>query len=269
MKKIIIWTLCVSLLCGCSPAVMPTEPAPAETGSPTEAVTEPRTEPVTEPTETLPTPTEPAAERADHEICRLDRSVRNEAGEVIILFYYDRVILGEGEEFRESNRILEASAEAFLEEIPIDELIDWAQQMDIGPEYPFLCNVTAEVTHNDNGIFSMKLARDWYAGGVHNLDYEGMTFDLRADRAVTLTELFPEEADVIVSRLKTLVWAELAAMYGQSADAEMWDKLQAYEAEEFLFYIEDGELILTFPTYTFGSGADGAMTLPTGQYIGE
>lgn len=271
MKKIILLLLCIFLLSGCGPAALPTEPAVTGPVPPSEPATEIRTEPATSPmaTEPTPAPTQPPARQADYEILRLDHSVRNEDGEVIISFYYDQAILNNGNEFKEINRILAANAADFLNRYPVDEMTDLAKQMQIGPEYPFVCNVTAEVTHNADGIFSVKLTRDWYAGGVRNLDYDGMTFDLGSDRAVTLTELFPEEADVIITRLKTLTWVELSAMYGEIADAEMWDKLQAYEAEDFLFYIQNGELILTFPTYSFGPGAAGAMILPTGQYIGE
>lgn len=270
MKKIVIWLICALLLTGCQ-AALPTEPEEMGTVPVTEpTVTEPlptETEPA--PTETLPVPTEPVIDDAAYEILRLDQSVRNESDEVIILFYYDQVILDGGDAFPEINRIIRADGEAFLEEIDIAEMMDWAEQMRIGSEFPFLCNVTAEVVHNADGVFSIRLTRDWYAGGVRNTDDYGMTFDLREDRAVTIAELFPEEEDVIIGRLKTLVWAELVEIYGENASMEMWDKLQAYEAEDFLFYIRDGELILTFPTYTFGAGADGSLTVATGQYIGK
>lgn len=274
MKKILIWLLCVMMLSGCraaQPETPGTEPTVTEpvVQMPTDAETVPEsTEPTAAPTapaETVPAQTQHSADWANYEIVRMDHSVKREDGETLVLFYSDKVVLEEGEAYEGINRILSEAAIEFITDTDIGAMAEQAEQMMVGTGYPFLNSMTAEVTHNAGGVFGIMLTRDWYAGGVGNTDYFGMTFSLREDRAVTLAELFP---DVTEERLKDIVWAALEAEYGEAMFEGVWEDLQAYKLEEFPFYIRDGELVLTFPTYTFGPGAAGAMTVPTGLNIG-
>lgn len=275
MKKILIWLMCVMMLSGCraaqpeAPGTEPTvtEPVvPMPTAAETAAESTEPTAALTAPSETVPAQTQPPADRASYEIVRMDHSVQAEDGETLVLFYYDKVVLDEGEAYEGINRILSEAAVEFITGTDIGAMAEQAERMMVSTGCPFLNSMTAEVTHNADGVFGIMLTRDWYAGGVGNTDYFGMTFSLREDRAVTLAELYP---DVTEQQLKDIVWAALEAEYGEAMFEGVWEDLQAYELEEFPFYIRDGELILTFPTYTFGPGAAGAMTVPTGLDIGE
>lgn len=256
MKKIMILALCaVVLLSGCRAA------EPDVTQEQPEATVPVITEQVAEATE--PTVTEPAVDWAEYEIVRQDHSIRNEADEVIILFYYDQVIL-EGE-YEQINSIIAADEEAFLAGYDLAGMTELAETMGIGPEFPFSNNVTAAVTHNAGGVFSILMTREWFAGGVHNVDHYGMTFDLREDRQVTLAELIP---DVTEERLKEIAWTALSAEYGDMMFESAYEDLQTYAMEDFLFYVRDGELFLTFSTYSLGPGAAGPMTVATGIWLG-
>ena len=42
--------------------------------------------------------------------------------------------------------------------------------------------------------------------------------------------------------------------------------LQSWTLADFSFYLEEGELVLAFPTYTFGPGAMGATVIRTGLH---
>ncbi len=203
-------------------------------------------------------------ESVEYQISRQDNSYRNPSGEILIENYYDQVILkGDSENISLINSaISDDMYESFLNP---EDMQAYAQHAK--PEFPYCSNHIAEVTHNANGYISIKIYTEWYMGGVHNSIWYGMTFNVNTGSPATLTELTGIDSKALESQLKEKTWSYLTTEQGDELFAEAYDTLQDYTLDEFDFSVENGEIVLLFPVYTFAPGVSGSMTVPTGMYI--
>ncbi len=203
-------------------------------------------------------------ESVEYQISRQDNSYLNPSGEILIENYYDQVILkGDSESISLINSaISDDMNESFLN---LEDMQAYAQHAK--QEFPYCSNHIAEVTHNANGYISIKIYTEWYMGGVHNSIWYGMTFDLNTGSPATLTELTGIDSKTLESQLKEKTWHYLTNERGNELFAEAYDTLQNYTLDKFYFSVENGEIILLFPVYTFAPGVSGSMTVPTGVCI--
>ena len=267
MKKLTIVFLLLGILTACAPA-------PAETGS-AEPSASTETRPlVTVPAETLPSepvPPAPGQHQAAFSILENDDSIRTDRGDRLVTILYDQVILDTSQpQWAPINETIAGSYRAFREET--DHLREtppetWEEMLaQQGALYgTFRCTCRAEVTNNSGGIFSIRMTRDWYMGGVFNQDYTGMTFDLTTGQQMELVQLSDLPEAEFTRQLKDIVCAELAE-YVDVLHEDPAEVLEAYTLEDNSFHIREGELVLTFPTYTFGPGAMGPTVIKTGLY---
>lgn len=203
-------------------------------------------------------------ENVEYQIIKQDNSYRNINGEVLIENYYDQVILkGDSESI---SLINSAICDDMYENLFNHEDIKTDAQY-ATPEYPFCSNYTAEVTHNADGYISIKMYTEWYMGGVFNSIWYGMTFDLNTGRAATLAELTGIDAKTLESRLKEKTWSYLTSEMLEALFEDAYDTLQDYTLDEFNYCLQNGEIVLLFPVYTFAPGVAGSTQVPTGIYI--
>ena len=83
----------------------------------------------------------------------------------------------------------------------------------------------------------------------------------------TLASLTGKNPSSLETELKNII--EYSLNTGMSAPmVDVPETLAEYSLEDFDFYIDyKGEIILTFPTYTFFSGADGPTVINTEIFI--
>lgn len=267
MKKLIVLFLLLGTLAGCTAA-------PAETGSAEPSVPAETQPPLTVPAEiqsSEPVPPAPGQHQAAFSILENDDSIRNDRGDRLVTILYDQVILDTSQpQWAPINETIAGSYRAFREET--DHLREtppetWEEMLgQQGAIYgTFRCTCRAEVTNNSGGIFSIRMTRDWYMDGVFNQDYTGMTFDLITGEQVQLARLSDLPEAEFEQQLKQIVCAELAE-YVDVLFQDPAEVLETYALEDISFYIREGELVLTFPTYTFGPGAMGPTVIKTGLY---
>ena len=203
-------------------------------------------------------------ESVEYQISRQDNSYRNQNGEILIENYCDQVIVkGDSESISLINSAMSDNMyENFLKP---EDTQNYAQHAT--PEFPYSSNYTATVTHNADGYISIKMYSDWYMGGVHNSIWYGMTFNLNTGSLATLTELTGIDSKALESQLKEKTWSYLTTEHKDELFAEAYNTLQDYTLDKFDFYVENGEIVLLFPVYTFAPGVVGSMTVPTGVCI--
>lgn len=210
------------------------------------------------------------ADRAEYTIVLEDRSLRNENGDVLVESVYEKPVLqGTTTEIAAINEAIDADCNRFFAESGAvsDYEPETLEQMlrDMGMDYGDLMhNAYATVTNNKDHIFSVCISTDWFLGGVFHEDYYGMTFDLRTGERLALEQLSELPADELEARLKEITAQKLREAYGEGLFAEPEEILADYTLADLLFYVQEGEIILTFPTYTFTAGAAGATVIPTG-----
>ncbi len=197
----------------------------------------------------------------------VDRSYKNEQGHTLIQHTYNLVSLdGTTPEIRNINADLEKNMETFFlsqSDLAKHALYSFPPTLD----HPFFYTCFAEVTHNSNGFFCVKFQTDWMMGGVHNMDFHSSTYNLNTGLRTTIVELTGRNAQSLETQLKEISWHYLTTNLSDELFDTAYNTLNKYKLEEFEFYLENSEIILTFPTYTFASGAAGPAVIPTGIYI--
>lgn len=280
MKKWIALPLLLCLLlCACGgKGAAPTEEMPPEVPTLVDTQTEPVDTAgeglVREPdTQDQPAPTEGVEltrGQAAYSILENDHSIRNANGDILVQIRYDQLILDTAEPRWEAvNSRIGEDYRSFLEEMA--HLQDtppaqWEQMLqDMGALYGnFLSTCTPEVTCNGD-VFSIRMTREWFMGGVYNRDYYGLNFDLTTGEELCLSRLSSLPEEEFLKQLKVIVADALA----DNRDALFDDPaviLEDFTLADFSYCIENGELVLLFPTYTFGPGVLGATEVRTGLY---
>ncbi len=256
--------LAASLLTGCMESQAPS--APPATPSETEAMP---TEAETVPPETI-APTEAPLTTVGYTVQRQDHSRTNEA-DGKILHYYDQIVITENTPQTDAiNALIAQDCQAFLDDFSPEDYEEILRDPFLSDGTVFENTADAVVTNNADGIFSILLSYSWFMGGVANFDFHGMTFDLTTGKAMTLADFAPQDPDAFLRDLKDLVWDYLTEKaYGNEMFPEARETLDAYSLEEMDFHIDSGEIILTFPTYTFAPGAAGPVMVSTGIRVGQ
>ena len=228
---------------------------------------EPETEPGSEPER------EPGIvggqDSVSYEIQTEDKSYYDESGVMKVEFSYDMVVVqGDSAGITAINSIIEADAAAFLSYFTEADLAENAEYCEIlGDDACLFYTATPVVTHNADGILSIQVYTDWWMGGVFNSNSYGMTFDLNTGEKLGIGDLFKGEDSALAMQIKDTAWEYLYGFYGTGLFEDAYDTLYGLALEDFLFYISEGELIVTFPTYMLAPGAAGSLTVPTGMYI--
>lgn len=241
-----------------------TESLPEVTETPT---------PTGTPEPTAPLPPEPL-QSAEYEIVTQNHSLYNDKGQLLIEFYYDQVILQGGSEAVERiNRQIEEDHQQFIQK-RAQAIRDYGDSLYLDPDdklfMPFTDNVYAGVAYNTNGIISISLVVDWLMGGVGNFEPYNMTFDLNTGELLTAADLFPVTGDSLILELQSITLDYLDTNgydFRRSSTPNDYEILSAYTLEDYEFYIENDELVLTYPTYLLTTGAEGSLVIPTGLTI--
>lgn len=274
-----LFLLVLCMLCGCDREVKETEPALLTDTVP---VTLPATEDglvTLEPTQSIPqeapdtTPAAPVPgqHQAAYSILESDNSIRNDNDDILVNIGYQRVVLDNSQPLWDPiNDLILADYQSFRQEIAYlyeTEPEDWETQLQsMGLVYGnLMVNRSARVTNNSGGIFSIRMTQDWFMGGVFNSDSYGLNFDLNRGEALPLARMSELPEAEFEVQLKTIICEAL------EKDREvLFDDpaviLEAYTLEDFSFCVDEGELVLLFPTYTFGPGVMGSTEVRTGLY---
>ncbi len=279
MKRLIPVLMILCLLCGCGAPEEPSEPAvltdtlpPAQTEQEEGLISvKPGEAPVlTEPD--LPEETTTLGEEGvQYSVLERDDSIRNENGDVLVSICYQQIVLDKSRpEWENINALIENSYQAFreetayLKETPPEE---WEKMLgDMGAVYGnFMANISARVTHNADGILSIRMQRDWFMGGVFNSDPFALNFDLTTGEKLSLARLSDLPEQEFEAQLKTIV-CDYLAPYREILFEDPAVTLESFALEDIPYCLEDGELVLLFSTYTFGPGTMGPTVIRTGFY---
>lgn len=196
----------------------------------------------------------------------VDESYYDEEGLLRIEYTYDRIVLRDNAPSLVAiNKAIEQDANRFLEQLTIEQKEELVQSPWIGDGY-FWYTAESEVTNNSDGILSIMVSTNWCMGGVNTLDYYGLNYNLNTGEPLDLTKLFKMDEDQLVSRLQDIAWSYLCSNRKDALDEFAHETLYGYGLSDLNFYFQDGQLVLTFPTYSLGYGASGSFIVPTGLF---
>lgn len=200
---------------------------------------------------------------------KIDRSYYDDAGNLKVQIYYDQVIIQDhGTQFDRINDYILQDAQKFLSGYENQDYESFAMYQFLEDGAHFISTADAEVTHNDNSIFSICITTNLFMGGPVTTDKYSMTYDLDIGEPIDLATLFGKEENEMLVQLKDISWNYVQSHYANELFDGAREIIYGYELEEFKYYFENNELIITFPTYELSSGAAGSLRVPTGLKIG-
>lgn len=206
-------------------------------------------------------------ESVQYEHQLVDQSYYDQTGLLKIQYSYDQIeILDQTQVAKEINTSISQDAHNFLNQLSLEDQQEYAATPWMGDGY-FWYTAESEVTNNSNSILSICVSTSWCMGGVHNLNYYGLNFDLNTGRYVDLSILLGIDENELTSKLKDIAWEYLSQNHKDAMFDDAYETLYNYTYDNFIYYFKDNELILTFPTYALGYGASGSFTVPTGLFI--
>lgn len=205
----------------------------------------------------------------------MDGSWYNGDGDVLISHIFEQVVVLDRTDAAEKiNAQIEEVGEAFVSEQSYriyeseEEMEDYLELAGMGYG-DLIYDMSAEVTHNGDGILSIRMGTEWFMGGVFNADYYGMTFDLTTGEMLNVLQVMGGDPAEAEEKLNTIICEYVTEEYGEGLFDAPERILEGRSAEEYNFHVAEGQIIVTFETYTFAPGAAGATVVPTGIVIGE
>ncbi len=180
-------------------------------------------------------------------------------GKLLIEQYYEQVeVSGNSDVARKINEALSTDSYShyFVGE---DQRKSYEEMVDING-YGSFCNYyTADITHNSGGILCVKISMEWYMGGVHNSGSYGLNFSLLTGELLSLSDVTGESFYTLKPKLDRKIKERINPYY--------YDELDEMGESEYPYYIENGEIVLSFPEYKLGCGAETPIRVHTGIYV--
>ena len=217
--------------------------------------------------------------KAEWKVKRIDRSIKNENGEIIADIYYDLVYTDNKKESSQKiNEFLEQKADEFVEqeENSREETISELGMGYASSEFPYKACTDAEIVYEDEKYLSVRWTNHLYWGGVYNIEHNGAVFSLETGELMELQEIFDLPQNVLTAYLKFVV---TEYMSDHSADSlandgtliywndNAYEIIMGYKLQDFTFYLRDGSPVLCFETYQLSYGAAGSFEIPCGLNI--
>ena len=190
---------------------------------------------------------------------KIDFSQSSDDGKSLLKFYYDKVVVGGGDEVSSNiNKIIEKDGDEFMSN---KEIVEYYNGMVSDKREDCYCNTAqSEVTCNSDGIFSVKMTTSWYAGGVFNGGYYGLNFDAKTGNQLGLGDIFDLTDEEICNYINDLTIAKLTENT-LLIDESVYETLEGYNISDYAFYIQSGNVYICYPTYELASGAAGPITV--------
>ena len=91
------------------------------------------------------------------------------------------------------------------------------------------------------------------------IDHYGLNFDLTTGNKATICMVTGMEWDELKPMLQKIL-AEFRGRHFTIPD----DALEQFKMEDLPFFIQNGEIMIAFPTYSVAVGAEGCVIVPTG-----
>ena len=174
--------------------------------------------------------------------------VNKKYGKIKVESYYKKVVLkGNSKAVKKINKEIQKDCTEFLK--GTDLLVDYAKQDSKYCQYPVTYSNTAvsKVTYNKNGIISIKITTEWYAGGTSNTDEYGMTFSLKTGKKLRLDQVCADKPAKVASTLKKKILSQ-----DSSLDVS---KITKNNVKNLDFYLKPGKkAVVCFGPYELGWG---------------
>lgn len=188
-----------------------------------------------------------------------DNSMYDAQGVCAMRITYDQIVLnGNTPAVQKINQQLNKDREIFLRPLSEDLKQNILSNAVYNPD-SYYNTADAAVTFQSDSYLSICVSTNWYGGGVMTIDHYGLNFDLTTGNIATICMVTGMEWDSLKPMLKQIL-ADFRGRHFVIPD----DALEQFKMEELPFFIQNGEIMIAFPTYSVAVGAEGCVIVPTG-----
>ena len=216
-----------------------------------------------------------AAEKLSYTFNKLDRSFSIDEGSMSNYYNYP-VFEGDTAGIKKINAALVKEAENHVAksgytEAELKEFIV-ADYKNNGSKANYFNAANTKVMLNNGKTVSIMVTTEWYAGGVANGDFFGLTFNVNTGKKLKVADVLPAKYNPGTAKgskaLRNAIYKKLAKKYKDDPETAQ-NFLNNYKTKKVLkkmdFYVtKKGKVVVCFRTYDIGYGAMGCLsvTLP-------
>lgn len=190
---------------------------------------------------------------------QFDNSMYDAQGECAMRIIYDQIVLnGDTPAVQRINQQMNKDRENFLRPLSEDLKQNILSNAVYNPN-SFHNTADAAIAFQSDSYLSICVSTNWYGGGVMTIDHYGLNFDLTTGNKATICMVTGMEWDVLKPVLQKIL-AEFRGRHFTIPD----NALEQFKMEDLPFFIQNGEIMIAFPTYSVAVGAEGCVIVPTG-----
>ena len=208
---------------------------------------------------------------AEYKFERIDESIQEESGNVAVAWYFDKLVIGNSTPAAAIiNADMDEKSAEFFSDSKKEEITGYYNDhynSEYGDQY--LNTAEGAVAYNNAGVISVNYTYDWFMGGVHNINYDGFTYDLNTGEKLYLADLLDGSDAEILARIQNVYWEGVTEHYKpEELFEEAKETFEAKTLDDYKFFVGDGgEIYLIVDTYEFAPGSAGAYVFASGLFI--
>lgn len=127
----------------------------------------------------------------------------------------------------------------------------------------YFSTTSCKVTYNKQRYVSFCFHHEWYAGGVHNGWTDGMTFNVKTGKKLTVADVVPGNAKAVKQKIINKYFNKFPA---KKSDSYARKELNQTKISKFQFYLKNKNIIVGFGPYQPGGGNGESHIVLKGNY---
>ncbi|MCR5738014.1 MAG: DUF4163 domain-containing protein [Eubacterium sp.] len=156
---------------------------------------------------------------------------------------------GDSPAIKKINKALKKDYKKFMKGSNAKEVKSYAEETSkvSKEEDTYYWNETSSVKYNKNGVISIVISTQWYAGGVSNVDLYGLNFDVETGKKLYVNQVCGKSTKYIKNKL----YKALKKSFEADADYEkVVDTVKNKRTKKIRFYIKkNGKVMVSFEPY--------------------
>lgn len=195
---------------------------------------------------------------------QIQRTTLDTGTEDLSIYFEVPVFSGGGPGYQLINDFFQDLREEFLSDSSgmVAAALEMVNDLDYPPMDRCLYELDAAVMGQTGRLISVSIFYSWYMGGVFDYGSSNYTFDTVTGDRLYLTDV----TDVTEGELRDAVRAALAEQDGGNGDID--ESVAERDLDSYDFYVQDGEICLSFDKYEASYGAYGAFDVELSVPLG-
>jgi len=196
----------------------------------------------------------------------MQETLTGKEGETLAVISYEKPVLdGNSQTIKKINQSISDDYTLFYKNK--DNLFAYAQGDYDANGYGYFNNEAyintceCEVTDNNTSSISFKMSTKWFAGGVSNKDFYGLTYSLETGETLGLEDIFIETSSEVKDKIMTASKEYVNNHPDIGWVDNVMDIIENKKISEYKYYLVKDKVYIIYDTYELAAGASGAQII--------